>query len=237
MKLFRSDVRLTPSWDFLNKSIALLKANPWPAIYLTLLPSLIVIVGVVLLQHAVNQVTGDVTVDGKFYSGLGLVIIGGIWTLLTYPGAIKYQLDAVRGGASTPSVYYKSGLRRVLPLLGLQILLSVLIVFGFIALIIPGIILIRGLYLAQYHMIDQNLSPIEAIKKSYRTSQPHAGYIWGTIGVGIVFSLIGSTLGQIPVIGYIISLAASLPYYFGAALRYNEIKQLPISAADSPANV
>jgi uncharacterized membrane protein len=97
------------------------------------------------------------------------------------------------------------------------------------ALVIPGLILLRGLYLSQYYIIDQDLAPVEALKKSFEQSKPHAGYIWGTIGVGAVFGILTVGIGQIAVVGTILSLAVGLIYLFGPALRYGEIaKDIPV---------
>jgi uncharacterized membrane protein len=98
---------------------------------------------------------------------------------------------------------------------------------GFIALIIPGFFTIRGVYLSQYFLIDRKIDPSTAIRESFKASRPVSGYIWGTIGVMILFNFLGSSVSFIPVLGAILSIAVPLMYLFGPALRYTEsVKEL-----------
>lgn len=233
MKLFRADHKLTPSFDLINPSIKLLRENIWSVFYLMFLPSLIIVVGSVMFADA-SQPNGTIVLTDAAKTGIALMILGAILTILTLPGAVHMQLKAVRGGTPIPRESFKAGLRRMFPLIIAMILMEFAILGGLLLFIVPGLFLIRSYYLTQFYVIDQKLGPIKALKKARSDSKPNAGYIWGTIGVLILFSLLSSTLVWIPVIGNVLSLIVGLLYAFAPAMRYDEIKklQLPDPNAD-----
>jgi hypothetical protein len=57
--------------------------------------------------------------------------------------------------------------------LGAHILSVIAIVLGFIALVVPGIILSVGLAFVPYVVVDRGLGPIEALKESWRITKGH----------------------------------------------------------------
>jgi uncharacterized membrane protein len=57
--------------------------------------------------------------------------------------------------------------------LGAYILTVLAIALGFLALIIPGIILSMGLAFVSYLVVDRGLGPIEAMKESWRVTKGH----------------------------------------------------------------
>jgi uncharacterized membrane protein len=59
------------------------------------------------------------------------------------------------------------------PFLGAYILTALAIALGFLALIIPGIILAMGLAFVSYLVVDRGLGPIEAMKESWRITKGH----------------------------------------------------------------
>jgi hypothetical protein len=57
--------------------------------------------------------------------------------------------------------------------LGAYVLTVLAIALGFLALVIPGIILTMGLAFVSYLVVDRGLGPIESIKESWRITKGH----------------------------------------------------------------
>lgn len=189
--------------------------------YLSFLPSLLLSVSAVLLSG--NKFDPEIGVTNGQYAGILVGVAGGIWSLLVYPGYLYLQAKAARGETPDPGECFKKGLSRLFPLLGMSLLGGVLVVLGFIAFIIPGVMLVRGFFLAPYYVMDQDLGPVDALKKSYQDSKPVSAWIWGIVGVEIVIGSLGYVFGFVPSIGYLLSLAIGYIYAFGPALRYVEV--------------
>lgn len=227
MKLFRTDYPLTPSFALIKPSLDLLRAQIWPVFYLLFLPSLTTVVGAVLMGDiGANSDPSEFVLTERRAAGFLIVTAGLVWTLLTYPGALIMQLRAIRGEQPMALECFKAGMPYVLPLLWMNILRSLAVFFGLIALIVPGLFLLRSFYLGEYYLVDKKLGAVESLKHSRKDSLPNAGYIWGTIGVAILFGMLSNILGEIPVAGYLIAVAVVLLFAFGPALRYNEISKL-----------
>lgn len=237
MQLLRKDKKLTPSWDLVQPSIKLLKDNIWPVFYLSFLPGLIAAVGLVLSGVSETAAGQDVTFGSREAAGLSLALLGGLWSLLAYPGFYYLQSRAIQGRNVEAMEAFKAGLPRLLPLIGMSIVGGLLILIGLLALIVPGLILIRGFFLAPYYVVDQKMGPIEALKASFQDSRPHAGWIWGVIGVEIAFGLAAFAVGLVPVLGTLISMAISYIYIFAPAIRYGEIAKRLKSPVATPTEV
>lgn len=224
MRIFTADRKLTPSWDLVRPSTELVKKYIWHVLYLSFLPSLLAVVGLTLLRdvngHTITSITNLVP---RQEIGILLVFLATIWALFSTPAFVYLQVKAVQGEEPSIMECYRRGIRYLLPLIGLYILVVILLVMGFIAFIIPAFFLIRGLLLTPYYIIDQNLGPVQAIKQSYRDSRSVSLYIWGIIGVSAVFSLLGSIVGIIPIVGSILSLAIGYIYIFSQPMRYLEV--------------
>jgi len=237
MKLFRTDYPLTPSFDLINTSVKLLRDNLWPVFYLMFLPLLVTMVGLVMYEHGAYS-GGMHSTDFRLWdshSAAGSIVLaaGMLLTLLTTPGSMIMQLEAVRGGTPSTRDCFNRGLRYIVPFIGMSILMEFAIIGGFILFIVPGLFLLRSYYLSKFYLVDQQLGPVASLKKSRAESKPNAGYIWGVIGVTILFGILGGILQAIPVAGYLLSIIVGLFYGFAPAFRYNEIKNLKLPY-DSP---
>lgn len=219
MQIFTKERTLTPSWSLVAPSYKLLRDNLWQVAYLSFLPTLLLTVGLMMF----NDTTKLDFSTTRHQLGLAVSIIGGLWTLLAYPGFLYMQVHALRGKEMSPMESFKRGLPFLLPFIALSIVAGILIIGGFFLLIIPGLLLTRGFFLAAYYVVDGKLGPIAALKQSYRDSRPVTAWIWGIIGVELVFALISGTLGYLPVIGVIIGTTITYAYVFAPAIRYAEI--------------
>jgi hypothetical protein len=80
-------------------------------------------------------------------------------------------------------VYYKPIVRYVLA----SIITGIVVILGLVLLIIPGVILAIRLQYTTYLIVDKNLGPIEAIKKSWSVTH---GNTWNLFFFGILLGLI-----------------------------------------------
>jgi uncharacterized membrane protein len=105
-------------------------------------------------------------------------------------GQLRIFLTAARGGRPELGTLV-SGSDRFLPLLGTTLLLSLIVLFGYVLLIIPGIILALGLGFAQFYCVDAGMGPVESLKHSWEATKGHKGkiFLFGLAAFGI--SLLG----------------------------------------------
>jgi uncharacterized membrane protein len=89
--------------------------------------------------------------------------------------------------------------------LGAEVLLGIIVFFGFLLLIVPGIIAAVGLGFAPFLVIDRGKWPIEAIKESWRITTGHKWQLFllglAIVGINILglLALVVGLLVSIPV--------------------------------------
>lgn len=208
--------QLSPSWDLVNPSVQLVRQNFEPIVFINLLPALVMLLGSVLLRHSQQR-------------GIAIEAVGGLWLLVNAPVTYYLQLAASHGRRPATSECYSRGLPYFWRLLGFEIVFLILLAIGLFLLIVPGLIVLRRYYLTPFYIIDQRLGIFAAMRSSHADTQPLAGYIWGTIGVGIAIAILAAFVSSLTVIGAIASAFVGLIYLFGPALRYREV----IAAAGS----
>lgn len=213
---------LTPSWELVRTSIDLLKQNFEAVTFLILLPALLLDLGVLLFGHyALFQHQGMLPRQ-KF--GLVIMAIGFIWSLINLGPSIYFQTRIVRDKAETVGNYYRHGFAFTRRLIAYNILYFLTVLGGLILLIVPGVIAMRRYYLAGFYLVDQNISVREAMKKAAEDTKPVSGFIWGIIGVQVVFSLIAAALSTLLLIGIVLEAIVVYVCLFLPALRYQEIQ-------------
>jgi len=111
-----------------------------------------------------------------------------------------------------------------------NLLVVALIVLGFFALIIPGIIIACRLVFVSYIVMDKKLDPIEAVELSWKLTR---GYGWTIFGMGfvsifiLIFGLILMLVGVLPAMVWVSSSFASL---YQSVLLEKEKPAEPLSA-------
>ena len=106
--------------------------------------------------------------------GLLMSFAGNILQQFFYLGFARMNLDAARG--ETPRIEQIFGAGRwFLPFLGWYILFTIGIVFGFVLLIVPGIILALMWWPGQYLIIDDQCGPMEAFSKAREITSGNKG--------------------------------------------------------------
>lgn len=90
------------------------------------------------------------------------------------------------------------------PLLGLFFLQGLAIFAGFVLLIIPGIILMTMWLYTYFIMVDEDKGIIDSLKASWRLVVDRG--FWMNLAIAVIYILLSGLSGQIPVIGWIVSL-------------------------------
>jgi len=79
------------------------------------------------------------------------------------------------------------GLRCWVNLLLVNIISSLMVIFGLFAFIIPGLFIFARLSLAEFSVVLERLSPVEALYRSYKLSR---GFTWQIITSALLLSII-----------------------------------------------
>lgn len=123
----------------------------------------------------------------------GLLVLFGVFFAGMIISATFYGNRIEIGDAAKISV------RRYLHLLATQILYTIIVVLGFIALIIPGIYLLFRLILATPIVVLEKRNPLEALSRSWKLMK---GNMWRVIAIMVVLAII---VGIINVAFYLLS--------------------------------
>ncbi len=144
-------------------------------------------IGVLIIVVFVSAVTSVLrnAVQKQVLANLILNIIQYLVNVIIGMGLIRISLEFV--DKVKPKIrdilYYKPIVRYIVAL----IIQGIIVLAGFILLIIPGVILAVRLQYVTYLIIDKNLGPIEAIKKSWNITRGHA---WNLFFFGVILGLI-----------------------------------------------
>ncbi|HSH18595.1 MAG TPA: hypothetical protein VK978_04385 [Candidatus Saccharimonadales bacterium] len=252
MKLFTKDRNLTPSWGLLPKSLRLLRRHITEVMYLNLIPSLILTLGVILIgDDSLSQ-----PVSARESLGILLTITGLLLTLLVTPGFLLMQTRAVKGKAVHALRDFKDGLGSIGAMIGYSAILFfgcmvalVFISIGVFSILaatgqttaasstdarattlilsifaLTVLVFIRFFALAPFYIVDKNVEPADSLRLSYKETKGVSRYMWGTVGVLLVFLIPAIAVSmRFPGIGNVLSTFFVLPYTFALALRYGEI--------------
>jgi hypothetical protein len=132
------------------------------------------------------------------------------------------QFEGTRVQIVKLSAVWAKSLKFFWRMIGLYILSILMILGGLILLIVPGVIMIRRLFLSPYVLLDKDVGIREAMRRSAKISKPYSSSVYAVIGVIILISL----LGIIPFAGFVLSFVFGMLYSIAPALRYQEIKKL-----------
>jgi hypothetical protein len=86
-------------------------------------------------------------------------------------------------------------LRRFLPIIGLALAVSVLVILGIILLIVPGLILATVWFVATPACVVEQLGPSDSMRRSFQLTKGHRWKIFGLmLLVGVVSGVISTTM-------------------------------------------
>lgn len=217
---------LSPAFELFGPSIALIRANPVPFVLISLLPSLLWL----LVRYLAWDKQGNVLHPGLAAGGFGLLAL---YSLLTLAAAPYLQLRAAQGQRLNYGITLRQSFAYYWRLLALVIIIFVLVIFGLLLFIVPGVVALKRYILAPFVLIDKNSSVREAMATSSSLSRGHSLAILGIPVVIVAISLIGWA----PVVGGLLANLLTFLYTPALALRYQELAALqpaeltPISPA------
>lgn len=154
-------------------------------------------------------------------TGLAIAVISALVGLILTAPLTVYQLRLAAGKEASVSAVMKTGLSRIFPFIGLNLLVLAAIFVGLILLILPGLYIAFRLIAANYAFFDKNLDPVDAMKESLAITKGNLGEVAGYIGLIILLSLVTGMLSLvIPVFGNMLANFAVVVYGVVGAWLY-----------------
>ncbi len=206
---------LTSSWQLLPKSYELFRDNFRVAFTLLIVPTLLLQLGSTLALVAKDPAI--------YRSGLALQFVASIILLICVAAGTLLQIRVIRGKAVSVYGVVRDSMNYWLRIVGFSLLFAIMLAIGFVALIVPGLIVLRRYILTPYFLIEEDLPIRQAMQRSHAASYPIRKHVWtmlliilGFSGIGFIFTKLSPEYG-----GF---FAALLPivYAFLPALRYKE---------------
>jgi len=229
MKAATKPIVPVPSWDLLAPSWRLLLRYFEPIIFLFILPSLLLVLGSLMLGDTKN-LHHLADISHRQRAGLGIMGLSLLWSVINIGPTLYFRLQAAAGRKIRLGNCYRQGLKFFWRLIGLYLLIGLTLAIGFVLFIIPGIVLmvifINRYYLVEYYLIDRNLSIKQALQASHHGTADYRGSIWGLIGVQASFGLLAGIISSVSRIGAVPAIFVQLVVLFMPVLRYRELNGL-----------
>lgn len=165
---------------------------------------------------------------GQLYA-MQIPMMIGLLLLMSIAGAslTKITLKSIRGEQVDFSDAF-SGLPMALPAIGLTILSMIAGAVGVLACCIGSLLVYGLLMLSMPYMIDQKLSVIEAMRRSFETMRPH---MW----IGMLLYLVYSLVMSLGIFACVIGVIVTFPvYYIIPTLVYRDLAMPRMPVAPSP---
>ena len=189
--------------------------NPFSAL-LIVLTFVGVVVGLFIIVGILGAVLGKAGVLAPI-----LIVLIYLFAVPTLTGALaSLYLHSAEDKKLGTFELIQLGISKMFPLLGLIILTGLVVGLGFLLFIIPGLIFAAWFSLSVYAMMDENLGPIAAMKRSKSLVK---GHVWEIFGSMFSTSLLGSS-------GLLAPAVASS----GLGARYTQLTALKASGQPSP---
>jgi energy-converting hydrogenase Eha subunit A len=171
---------------------------------------------IVIILMVAQSVSGAANSNDPSFSEGSLSFL--IWLLITGPvlfGCEWVFLKAVRGNDYEIKDAFSAFNKDFFEVMLANLIVTVIIIVGFIFLIVPGIIFAIKLSFVPYLVMDKQMKAMDAIKKSWEMTTGYGAQIF-FIGLLSIFIVIGGLLlfivGIFPAIMWIKSTMASFYY-------------------------
>jgi hypothetical protein len=148
---------------------------------------------------------------------VGLVVL--VASLIFAPAIVQTQIASVKGEKVEFQDALNKGMPFVLRFIGLGLLSAIVVIFGLILFVIPGLLAIFFLSFAPYILVDKNTGVIDAMKGSYELVKEFWKVTLGLLVVNFVIQI----PSYVPFVGQLVSLALGVAYFCLGALVYVKI--------------
>lgn len=174
--------------DVMSKAFEDLKSSFWKLLGMAALAVL-----VVTLPQLANFALKWLTENNAFTAALValLGVASGVLGLLMQMGLYKIQLNIVHGLPYNSNTLWEPA-GKFWAFLGASICYGIMLFWGFIFFVVPGIILMITFQFYPFFIIDQNKGPIEALKESARITN---GSKWELFFLSLIMMVVAG-LGQ-----------------------------------------
>jgi hypothetical protein len=154
-----------------------------------------------LLVYTAILVSGELTIDSIVIWGV-VVGIGGLLLNMVATGAMTYGVfQQLRGRSAGLGQCLLVGVKRMLPVLGVGILAAICIGLGFVALLIPGIILLCMLWVAVPVAVVERPGVFGSLSRSAELTKDNRLRIFGVVVVLFAINKLAEYLLESGVIG------------------------------------
>lgn len=146
-----------------------------------------------LLSSASSAASGQGPGHGGMVGALGFLltmVLGTLSQAIVVYGAFQ----DMRGRPVSLTESLQVGLRRFLPIVGLGICVGVTVALGFLALVIPGLILLAMWYIATPACVVEQLGPLRSMRRS---SQLTKGHRWKVFGLMLLLVIVGGMVSAV----------------------------------------
>jgi len=167
------------------------------------------LIGAVTVAIVISSVSSSVLGDERYHSGLLLALFQLLNAVIQMFVSLGLVAFALKAHDDLSHIMLTDAWRpdRFWSYVAVSILTSIVSMIGFVLLVVPGIIAAMTLMFAPYIVVDQNLGPIDSMKKSYALAKGH----WGKLFLLMLALIIINTVGALLLgVGLLVSVPISI---------------------------
>lgn len=196
--------------DVISRAFSILFKNFVPFMILTGIVYSPIIVATLLVAGRAQA--GTLGEQGMMAFAFGGGLASFVLNMVASAAVMYGVIQQLRGDHASMGACISAGLRRLLPVIGVSILMAICITLGMFLLIIPGIVLMLMFYVAVPATVIEHLGPIDALKRSKELTDGYKVSLFGlvivlvlvTIGIGICVGLVQAMMPES--VGMVINL-------------------------------
>lgn len=157
---------------------------------------------------------------------MGIGFLSMFVTTYFYGGLMRMMVRAARGQTTSFGELFSGG--AAYPrLIAVNLILYVVMLSGMLLLIIPGIILMLGFWMAPYYVVDADMGPIEAMSASWEAARGHKGHFF-------LFGLVSTALMLVSMCTCVGFFLLQSVMWVSAAILYTRLSGRMAGSMDPP---